>query len=103
MVAVKWTSHAPDDASETAAFQNCFTCLARKHKVVLVSIKKRYLWLVRYQKRPLKCDSCNQNLAFGPHFPYDQFYSQVLESDMSYDVEDVSNYGAVVTRNTNSR
>ena len=46
VVVVKWDTKHPKDVEEIAAFEDCCTCFTRKRKAVLISLTKRYAWMV---------------------------------------------------------
>ncbi|KAL0583187.1 hypothetical protein ABG067_006886 [Albugo candida] len=73
---IKWKNEDPNDASEKAAFTECYISLARNCKVVLISVEKRYLWMVQSESH-LKCKECADNVHFGPQFSYNQYLRQI--------------------------
>nr|CCA26254.1 AlNc14C361G10994 [Albugo laibachii Nc14] len=80
VVVINWTALDPDNVEEVTAFGNCFICLARKRKVVLISVNKRYLWMVDSGSLP-NCKACDGRVTFGPQFPYNQYLRQIPVRD----------------------
>nr|CCA28298.1 AlNc14C2049G13137 [Albugo laibachii Nc14] len=76
VVVVEWDTKNSKKPKEKAAFADCFTCLTRKRKVVLISVIKRYLWMVDSGSFPV-CETCDKKVTFGPQFPYNQYLRQI--------------------------
>ena len=71
VMVVKW-----DAAGTEKAFYECFICLTRKRKVVLISVIKQYVWMVPSEAFP-SCETCIGMVGYGPQFPYNQHLRQV--------------------------
>nr|CCA15256.1 AlNc14C10G1221 [Albugo laibachii Nc14] len=80
VVVVKWDTENLKKFQEEAAFVDCFICLTRKRKGVLISMVKRYLWMVDAGSFP-GCAECDGKVTFGPQFPYNQYLRQIPISD----------------------
>lgn len=76
VMVVEWDKNDPDDAGREAAFRECFICLTRKRKVVLISVIKRYVWMVPSESFP-RCHKCYGKVTDGPQFSYNQYLRQV--------------------------
>nr|CCA24278.1 AlNc14C231G9298 [Albugo laibachii Nc14] len=77
VVVVKWDT---ENVEENAAFKDCILCLTRKRKVVLISLTKRYVWMVDSGSFPY-CEMCNGKVTLGPQFPYNQYLRQIPVQD----------------------
>nr|CCA16766.1 AlNc14C25G2509 [Albugo laibachii Nc14] len=75
VMVVKWGTKGSKNLQEVAAFEDCFICLTRKRKVVLISSNKRYVWMVDSGSFP-NCETCTDKVTFGPQFPYSQYIGQ---------------------------
>ena len=80
VVAVKWSTNLPPSVMMDAPVKNCFLCLTGKRKVVLMSILKKYIWMVNPGSFEY-CDMCIGNVEFGLQFPYDQYLQQMSVKD----------------------
>nr|CCA27828.1 AlNc14C722G12448 [Albugo laibachii Nc14] len=76
VVVIKWTALDPENGEEVVAFGNPCICLSRNRKVVLISVNKRYVWMVDSGSLP-NCKACDRRVTFGPQFPYNQFLRQI--------------------------
>lgn len=76
VIVVKWKGHDSKDVGEEAAFTECVVCLAIKHRVVLISVLKRYVWVVD-SGVPLSCKECDGKVIKGPRFLYNQYLRQI--------------------------
>nr|CCA22523.1 AlNc14C157G7681 [Albugo laibachii Nc14] len=67
VVVVKWITEDSESVEENAAYKDCFLCLTRKHKVVLISWTKRYAWMVDFGSCPY-CERCNGKVTLARSF-----------------------------------
>lgn len=65
-----------EDVREEAAFAECVICLTSKHKVVLISVVSRYVWVLSSEKAS-NCAECVDKGINGPKFPYNQYLRQI--------------------------
>nr|CCA17075.1 AlNc14C29G2780 [Albugo laibachii Nc14] len=72
VLVVEWDTKTSENFQKEAAFADCFICLTRKRKVVLISVNNRYAWMVDAGSFP-SCKTCDQKVTFGPQFPYHQY------------------------------
>ena len=78
VVVFMWHIQKPED-TEVSELYECFLCLTRKRKVVLISVAKRYLWIAVSDEAKLlsNCNQCIGKLKEGAEFAYNQFLRQV--------------------------
>lgn len=72
--------HLQPEDTEVSELYECFLCLTRKRKVALISVAKRYLWMVvsDQAKQLSNRDQCVGRLIEGAEFAYNLFLRQVL-------------------------
>lgn len=84
LIVVEWKTVDLEDVEEYELFEDCFTCITTKRKVVLMSLVERFVWIVLSDK-PLQCYQCQQNLRLGGEVAYDSYLRQIS-------VEEVKEY-----------
>nr|CCA26715.1 AlNc14C405G11411 [Albugo laibachii Nc14] len=85
VVLFMWHIQEPENTEGVAELHECFLCLTRKCKVVLISVIKRYLWMVvsNQAKQISNCDQCVGKLMERAEFAYNQFLRQVPALDVN--------------------
>nr|CCA21706.1 AlNc14C131G6955 [Albugo laibachii Nc14]CCA21869.1 AlNc14C136G7102 [Albugo laibachii Nc14] len=83
VVLVKWISNNPASVEEAATCKDCFICLTTKRKVVLISVEKRYLWMVESEIIFANCQECSGELSVAQQFPYNGYLRQISARDAS--------------------
>ena len=61
----------------------CLECLALRRKVVFVSVKKQYVWIVKFQQSLPNCEFCSMMTPVeGRAIPYNQYLPQISSNEM---------------------
>ena len=81
VIMMKWNEECLEYIQVAAAFESCMRYLMRKGKVVLISVTKRYAWMVESKQVLSNCEEFAGNLIEGPQFAYNQYFRQIAFLD----------------------
>lgn len=76
VISIEWEIYDLEDVREEAAFAECVICLTNKRKVVLISVLRRYVWVLESEQAS-NCAECVDKGINGPQFPYNQYLRQI--------------------------